>query len=85
MPYITLDTYSDLFLENHEENPNYDKEIRLFTVPYAWLSEEYKADNLGQFDLDYFLINEYTWDESWWLYERATADKVIIDERIIRR
>ena len=84
MPYITLDTYPPMML-NGAENPFYDEEILTFTVPYSWLSEEFKADNFGTFDLDYFLTSEYTWDDTFFLYERATTDKVIINEKIVNR
>ena len=67
------------------ENENYDNELLLFTVPYTWLSEEFKQDNFGTFDLDFFLCQEYTWDDTVFLYERAKTDGVIVDERIVER
>lgn len=79
MPYITLDTYAPM------DREDYDDVLRIFTVPYSWLSDEFKADNFGTFDLDGFLTQEYTWDDTFFLYERATTDKVIVYEQIIER
>ena len=87
-PYITLDTYSDLRFEDGSENTNYDLELREFTVPFRWVAEEFRFDNFGaeaECDLEYFLLEQYTWDDTFWLYERAAADGVIISERIVRR
>lgn len=87
MPYITLETYPPLMLdyENEIENPNYDEELLVFTVPYPWLYEEFKRDNFGVKDFEDFLIYQYTWDDTQFLYARATTDKVIVHEEIIRR
>lgn len=84
MPYITLDTYPRMFIDYDKkiENPNYDHEVRLFTVPYRWLSEEMTDITL---DLDYWLLNEYDWDQTLALYGAAKHDGVIVDERVIRR
>lgn len=79
MPYITLETYPPM------DREDYDYTMRVFTVPYSWLSGEFKVDNFGVFDLDFFLTNEYTWDDTQFLYERATTDKVIVHEQIIER
>ena len=87
MPYITLETYPPVMLdyENHVENPDYDEQILIFTVPYHWLSDWYKEEEAGEFDLDYFLINEYTWDDTLAIYEQAYTDGVIVEEHIGRR
>lgn len=83
-PAITLETYPPMML-NGTENPFYDEELLEFTVPYSWLSVEFQQDNFGTFDLDFWLMNEYTWDDTLFLYERATTDNVIISEKIVER
>lgn len=79
MPYITLDTYAPM------DREDYDDVLLLFTIPYEWLAEEFANDNFGTFDLDWFLLNGYTWDDTLFLYERATTDKVIVHEQIVER
>lgn len=79
MPYITLETYPPM------DRENYDNELLLFTVPYSWLSEKYDKDPLGTFDLDYFLTDEYGWDDTLTLYDHAYYDGVIVHEQIISR
>ena len=83
-PAITLETYPPMQIEGCD-NPFYDEELIEFTVPYSWLSELYKEEPLGEFDLDYFLTNEYTWDDTLYIYDRAHVDEVIISERIVER
>lgn len=85
MPYITIETYPDMTNNNGEENHNYDNEMKVFTIPYDWLSELYRENDFGPYDLDWFLTHEYDWDDTYFIYEQAYIDKVIIDERIVRR
>lgn len=84
-PTITLETYPPMFTVDGCENPFYDEELTEFTVPYRWLSELYQEEPSGDFDLDFFLTNEYTWDDTYSIYERAKADEVIVKERIVSR
>lgn len=79
MPCITLETYPPM------DGEDYDEVIRTFTIPFRWLHEEYYQDNFGGMTLDEFLLEEYTWDDTLFIYERATTDKVIIKESIERR
>ena len=79
MPYITLDTYPSM------DREDYDEVVRLFTIPYAYLSEVYRESDFGSFDLDYFLCNEYTWDDTLRIYEEAYMDKVIVHEEEVKR
>ena len=77
------------------ENPFYDEELLEFTIPYAWLSEYFYQNNLGEIDEDeygtdecdltYWLTNVYTWDDTLDIYESASADGVIISEKIVER
>ena len=82
-PLITLETYSQMVMKDGTENPFYDEELIEFTVPYSWLSRIVSKE-LGKNKLEEYL-DTYTWDETWSLYEEATADKVIVKERIVER
>ena len=84
-PLITLETYAPMYTVDGYENSFYDEELTEFTVPYAWLLNEFNADNFGCEDLTGFLLNTYDWDDTYFLYERARADKVIVRERIVKR
>lgn len=81
--FITFDTYPPMFVGD-KENINYDSEYRLFTVPTMWFLEEFKVDNFGCSDIETFL-REYTWDDTFFLYERALSDDVIIYDEIAER
>lgn len=85
MPYITLETYPPMRNEDGSENRGYDYEMRIFTVPFQWLYEEFNRDNFGTASLEDLLLNEYTWDDTFFLYERATTDEVIVHEQIVNR
>ena len=79
-----IETYPDMFLDYEEgtENPNYDNETRVFCVPLEWAKRwiEIIADmTMEEFE------NEYTWDESFAMYEAAVEDNVILYEAIIER
>lgn len=83
-PAITLETYPPMVYDG-VENPFYDEELLEFTIPYFWLSRYYHEQQLGAFDLDFFLMNEYTWDDTLEIYNNASADGVIISEKIVER
>lgn len=83
-PAITLETYPPMVYDG-VENPFYDEELLEFTIPYSWLSRYYHEQQLGAFDLDFFLMNEYTWDDTLEIYERAKIDDVVISEHIVER
>ena len=79
MPHITLETYPPT------SRADYDEVLLAFTIPYRWLSEVYNDDPMGAFDLDYFLTEEYTWDDTLQLLEMAQDDGVIIKKTIVKR
>ena len=93
-PAITLETYPPMVYDG-VENPFYDEELLEFTIPYAWLSEYFYQNNLGDIDEDeygtdecdltYWLTNVYTWDDTLEIYNDASADGVIISEKIVER
>ena len=70
---VTLDTFPD-------DDRNFSKK---FTVPKSWLIDLLeKMDALNErkgVDLDRFLQN-YIWDETWFIYLQAKKDEVIISE-----
>ena len=70
---VTLDTFPD-------DDRNFSKK---FTVPKSWLIDLLeKMDALNErkgVDLERFLQN-YIWDETWFIYLQAKKDEVIISE-----
>lgn len=84
MKSLTFDTYPDMFsdYENCIENENYDNEMRMFVVPEDWAINwilENTEWNMAEF------WEEYTWDETLVMYEKALSDKVILREYIEER
>ena len=77
----TYETYPPMFsdYENDIENENYDNEMRMFTVPaywgIKWMREEAEMTK-AEFD------TEYTWDDTFSMYEDACREGVIINEWI---
>ena len=64
------------------ENENYDNEIRVFSVPMQW-ALNYISKHLHM-TLDEFK-NEYTWDDTWQMYEMALDEEEIVSNTIIGR
>jgi len=81
---ITFDTYPDMFTDydNGIENENYDHEVRLFEVPEYW-ALKWIAEN-APWDVPEFW-NEYTWDDTYAMYEDAIREGVLIKENIAVR
>lgn len=80
METIVLYTYPPLALDDGSENENYDNEIREFEVSKDWVARW----------LDGVMTPEefestYTWDESYFLYQEAGADRAVISDVILRR
>lgn len=77
---FTIETYPPMMsdYENQIENPDYDDTIRVFSVPKPWVM---KWLNQNDYTLDEFM-STYTWDDTFRMYEDATAEKVIISEEI---
>ena len=84
MNIITLDTYPDAFTPQGDfiENPDYDKQKRLFVVPIVWLAD-YVLHTWGYTLDEFFKLND--WDENWQLYEMAKEQKVLVSERTVER
>lgn len=80
METIVLSTYPPMTLDDGSENENYDNEIREFEVTKEWLTRWLD----GTPSLDEFL-DTYSWDESYFLYQDAVADHVIISDGIVGR
>ena len=79
---VTYDTYPNTMLDYDKciENPNYDNECRIFTVPKAW-AENWIHKNFNE-SIDVF-DNEFTYDDSYQMYEQALHDGVLIEEHIV--
>ena len=71
--FVTLDTFP-------EDDRNFS---RKFTVPKSWLIDILeRLDSFNErkgVDLDRFLQN-YIWDETWFIYLQAKQDEVIAEE-----
>ena len=79
--YITFDSFPRTFLEDGTENPNWDDELLLFTIPYYYFIQ-WLIDN--DIDFDEFM-DEYTWEDTYELYECADTDGKVIKEEVIER
>ena len=79
---ITFATYPDMFLDRGEqvENPNYDNEMREFTVPAEWA----KAWILSECGMTAKEFDEwYTWDVTDRMYSDSIREKVLVSTEII--
>ena len=81
MDMLAYDTYPDMMkdYENGIENENYDNEVRIFTVERDW-GEKWIFDNFKQ-DVEDF-NTEYTWDDTFAMYEASIKDGTLIDAYI---
>jgi hypothetical protein len=68
---ITLETYG-----TYEENGDIQRE-KWFDVPRAWL----EVQVLDEYDTLEEFLNDYTWDNTEFLYARALEDGVVTHER----
>lgn len=77
---IQFDTYPDMFTdyENLIENENYDYEHRVFEVPRDWALEWISKN--ARYDDGFW--NEYTYDDTFQMYEDACKAGVLISEAI---
>ena len=80
-PYITFDTFTNTFFDDGTENPNWDDELRLFTIPYGYFIQ-WLIDNETDFDE---FVYEYTWDDTCELFYCADADDKVVKEEVIER
>lgn len=81
---ITFETYPNMFVDEDcaEENLEYDREIRVFDVDKSWAIDwVFIHYRMG---LDDF-INEYTWDDTFQMYEDAKISGTLISETIEER
>lgn len=78
---ITYDTYADMFTDYDGliENDNYDYECRIIEVPIAWASAWVRMN--CEMTLNEFW-NEYTYDDTFRMYEDALTDGVLVREWI---
>lgn len=84
MGTIVFLTYPPMF-EDYErdiENAEYDNQLRAFEVPVWWAVDFIFLT--WRMSLEAFL-NEYTWDDTYEMYEQAIADDAIVSEEIIER
>jgi len=82
MKTITFGTYPDMYLDREEqvENPNYDNEMREFTVPTGWAESWIRS----VYDMTIKEFNEwYTWDVTDRMYLDAIHDNVLVSTEII--
>lgn len=78
---IIFDTFIP-FDDKHYDDDNYfDTHIMLFEVPLDWV-ERY-LEGIG-YTIESF-NDEYTWDDTWQMYESACVDDVIVYENVVER
>lgn len=70
---IFFDTYP------HWEDEDYDNNLIVFEVPLDWAVDWIETE--GEMDFREFL-DEYTWDSTIAMYEKACADGVLISEHV---
>lgn len=78
METIVFVTYPPMTLDDGSVNENYDDELREFEVPKEWVTRWLNGDTTLE-----ELMNTYTWDESYFLYQDAVADHVVISDVIL--
>lgn len=79
--YITLDTYP----VNHGYEymtDEWESKLLLFTVPSTWLRNVLKEDDIESIDE---FLDEYTWDDTEAIYDRALAEHAIVNEQLVER
>ena len=84
MKYATFDTYPPMFIDYGEfiENDRYDDTLRWFVVPKLWA-----VDFISRFfgmKFEEFMRN-YTWDDTFQMYECAMQDNQIVSDYIMDR
>lgn len=81
---VTFYTYPPMFknYKTFQENENYDRELRSFTVPKKWASEWIFKTYKMWFDE---FLNEYTWDDTYDMYESALDAGVASNIKIVER
>lgn len=78
METIIFDTYPPLVIDDEgNENENYDYELRVFEVPKEWAVKWVEQEDTWE-----NFMQEYTWDETYWMYLDADAAGVIISDTI---
>ena len=78
---IKFYTYPNVFNDDDTENVNYDYELRSFEVPVPWFLEFIlkEWESVEQF------FDEFTYDDTWWIYEQAIITGNLISEKIVER
>ena len=91
---VTFETYIPY---GYNGKDNYDDlnddALLYFTVPYNWyleyLNKYYDIADLNEFhtpeegeDLDTAFREEYTWEDTFFMYDTAGSDRVLINEEI---
>ena len=79
-----FDTYPEMFLDYDAmvENPAYDYQTRWFEVPSDW-AESFIAEWASERNRNPDEWGDvYDWDDTWFMYEMADADGVIVKEWI---
>lgn len=80
MKTVKFDTYPELFLEDGEtENEEYDITVKVFEVPYDFASD-YIWENFGMLYEEF--LNEYTWDDTLYMYYSAINKGVLVCEYV---
>ena len=84
MHTITFDTYPPMFDDYDAciENDRYDDELQLFTVPEAWATQ-WITDHLDMPMKEF--MREYTWDETFAMFDAASSQHVVISSEIVDR
>ena len=82
--HLVVWTYPNMYTDrkNGIENEDYDDEVKVFSVPLAWAEKwlrEIFKDTVDDF------MDEYTWDDSLYMYEAARTDGVIAMEYDVGR
>ena len=81
---VQLDTYPPMFVDDdcQTENEDYDNQLRLFVVPLAWAVSWVWLQHRIDFET---FKKEYTWDDTYRLYDQAVKDGVVISTEIVDR
>jgi DNA-directed RNA polymerase subunit RPC12/RpoP len=76
-----FETYPNMFINYDKgiENPDYDNQTRFIKVPMKWAVEWIRSKCDMTYDK---FMEEYTWDETFFMYESALSEGVLISESI---
>ncbi len=77
METIIFETYPPTTLDDGTDNENYDNEILVFEVPKEWAVHLVEQEDTWE-----NFMQEYTWDDTYYMYLAADADGTVISKVI---